>query len=127
MGDKTPGIKSSKEEKTTDLPNSPTNVALAIADGDEKLEKSLHDGHDTVEALSDETVAHAKGFEVLFVMLAILLSITFVALDQVGSVYRRITDLRLQTQILFQDQLTCPLSDNSSNSDTEDHRPIPTT
>jgi hypothetical protein len=84
MEERTQGLKSESERQASQ----PSYAASSIVDNKEKLEYSEHNepvAEDKPAEKPEETVTYAKGAEAVFVMLALLLSITLCSLDQVSS------------------------------------------
>jgi hypothetical protein len=85
----THGLKSESERQASN----PSCAASSIVDDKEKLECSEQDrpvAEEKPAEKSEETVTYAKGAEAVFVMLALLLSITLCSLDQVSPAISRI-------------------------------------
>lgn len=77
-----------EKEKQTVESDEPSTVASSTVNDVEKLEFPADDGPATKENAVDEPqepIGYPSGVEVLFIMLALVLSITLISLDQVSS------------------------------------------
>jgi hypothetical protein len=75
-------------EKQAVESNGPSTIASSTANGSGKLETPEDDSSATGEKATEEpakAVEYPKGLQMFFIMLALLLSITLCALDQVSS------------------------------------------
>jgi len=87
-----------EKEKQTVESNEPSTVASSTVNGVEKSEFPEDDGPATEEQAVDELqepVEYPNGVEVLFIMLALVLSITLISLDQVSSTTPSFSQSRL--------------------------------
>ena len=87
-----------EKEKQTVESNEPSTVASSTVNGVEKPEFPEDDGPATEEQAVDELqepVEYPNGVEVLFIMLALVLSITLISLDQVSSTTPSFSQSRL--------------------------------
>jgi hypothetical protein len=86
LGEKTHQVESEKKMQTAES-NDVSTVGFSTANSVEKQELFEDDRPATKQQPADEPppIAYPKGVEVLFIMLALILSITLVSLDQVSS------------------------------------------
>jgi MFS transporter, DHA2 family, glioxin efflux transporter len=87
IGEKTHQVEPEMEKQTAES-NEPSTVASSTINGVEKPRSPEGDGPATEENAVEEpktSVEYPSGVEVLFIMLALVLSITLISLDQVSS------------------------------------------
>lgn len=96
-GEKTYQVEPEKEKQAVES-NELSTVASSTANGVEKSETPEDDGSATKEKAVEEPakpVEYPKGLEMFFIMLALVLSITLCALDQVSSAAASFSQSRL--------------------------------
>ena len=97
IGEKTHQVEPEKEKQTVES-NETSTVASSTLSGVEKPEFPEDDSPATKEKAvgePQEPVGYPKGVEVLFIMLALVLSITLISLDQVSSTATSFSQSRL--------------------------------